>query len=188
MTGLGACLHVMLPLKEEFPVIKYAHIRADNAVYYHGSETLLSTSTLYKETRVWIKSIDFCDPQGGKGPCDRMAAVVKCQIRSFINEKNDCTTAVEFCNAASSTKGVEVHACTIDVQNTEKIEWPGVSNFHNIQYTNKEIRVWRSWNIGEGKSFKWSKVPSPKSINLLKSIYTPNKKSPWILESEKTGM
>ncbi|CAF1351374.1 unnamed protein product [Didymodactylos carnosus] len=183
-TVLSILRYMILRLKEEFPGIKYAHIRADNAGCYHGAETLLSTSTLYKETGIWIKSMDFCDPQGGKGPCDRMAAVIKCQIRSFINQKNNCTTAVEFYKAASSTKGLEIHACAIDVQNVQKIEWPGVSNFHNIEYTSNEVRVWRSWKIGEGKPFKWSKISALKSINVLNSIFTPNQKSLWILESK----
>jgi len=186
-TVLSILHHVLLRLKEEFPGIKYAHIRADNAGCYHGAEVLLSTSTLYKATGIWIKSMDFCDPQGGKGPCDRMAAVIKCLIRCFINQKNNCTTAVEFCKAASYTKGLEIHACTIDVQNVEKIEWPGISSFHNIQYTSDEVRVWRSWKIGEGKIFKWSKIPALKSINVLKSIFTPSQKCLWILESKTNG-
>lgn len=174
-------------LKRELPGVKYAHLRADNAGCYHGSDTLLSTVILHKETGIWIKSIDFCDPQGGKGPCDRMAAVIKCQIRSYINSKNDVTNAAEFCNGAASTNGLEIHSSSVDLSYNDKIELTGISQFNNIEYTEDGIRVWRSWKVGEGKTFKWSTLPKVKSINQLKSLYSPNTKSQWIAESIKKG-
>jgi hypothetical protein len=69
------------------PEIKYVHLRSNNAGCYRSREILLSIEQLFKETGIWIKSINYCDPQSGKGPCDRMAAVIKCSIRRFINEK-----------------------------------------------------------------------------------------------------
>ena len=167
--------------------MKYAHLRADNAGCYHGSQTLLSTAILHKETRIWIKSIDFCDPQGGKGPCDRMAAVIKCQIRAYINSKNDVTNAAELYDGAASTKGLEAHSSAVASLYNDKIELAGISQFNNIEYTEEGIRVWRSWKIGDGKMFKWSELPIVKSINQLKSLHSPSTKSQWISESSKQG-
>ena len=92
--------HIFSRLRQTTPNVKYAHLRSDNAGCYHAAEALLSVEQIFKETGVWIKSIDFSDPQSGKGPCDRMAAVIKCSIRRFINEKNNCTNAIEFLKAA----------------------------------------------------------------------------------------
>lgn len=186
-TVLSIVRDLFLRLKRELPGVKYAHLRADNAGCYHGSETLLSTAILHKETGIWIKSIDFCDPQGGKGPCDRMAAVTKCQLRSYINSKNDVTNAAEFCNGAASTKGLEIHSSAVDLLYNDKIELASISQFNNIEYTEEGIRVWRSWKIGEGKTFRWSQLPTVKSINQLKSLYPPDTKSQWISESRKEG-
>lgn len=94
--------HTFIRLREISPNIKYVHLRSDNAGCYHSGEALLSIEQLFQETGVWIKSIDFCDPQSGKSACDRMAAVIKCSIRRFINEKNDCTNAIEFLTAAGN--------------------------------------------------------------------------------------
>lgn len=94
--------HIFLCLRQTSPEIKYVHLRSDNAGCYHGAEALLSIEQLFKETGIWIKSINFCDPQGGKGPCDRLAAVIKCSIRRFVNEKNNCTNAVEFLAASGN--------------------------------------------------------------------------------------
>ncbi|CAF1219802.1 unnamed protein product [Didymodactylos carnosus] len=58
-TVISVLQHIFLQIKQEFPQIKYAHIRADNAGCYHGSETLLAMSKLAQDTGVWIKSVDF---------------------------------------------------------------------------------------------------------------------------------
>ena len=42
--------------------------------------------------------IGFSDPQGGKGPADRMAATIKGHITRFINEENNVTNAKEMGN------------------------------------------------------------------------------------------
>ncbi len=99
-TVVSIIRHIFLCLRQTSPNIKFVHLRSDNAGCYHGSEALLSTVQFVKETGIWIKSIDFSDPQSGKGPCDRIAAVIKCSIRRFINEKNNCTNAIEFLKAA----------------------------------------------------------------------------------------
>ena len=99
-TVLSIIRHIFLCIRKTTPNIKYAHLRSDNAGCYHGSEALLSVEQLFKETGIWVQSIGFSDLQSGKGPCDRMAAVIKCSIRRFINEKNDCTNAMEFLEAA----------------------------------------------------------------------------------------
>ena len=101
-TVISILHHLFSVLRRSTPTIKYVHLRSDNAGCYHSAEALLSVQKLFEETGVWIKSIDFCDPQSGKGPCDRTAAVVKCSIRRFINEKNNCTNAIEFIEAAGN--------------------------------------------------------------------------------------
>ena len=92
--------HIFLRLQQIVPDIKYVYLRFDNADCYHSGEALLSIEQLFKETGMWVKSIDFCDPQSEKSACDRMAAVIKCSIRRFINEKYNCTNAIEFVTAA----------------------------------------------------------------------------------------
>ena len=54
---------ILRRVKETDPQIKTAFIRSDNAGCYHSVTTLVT-----------VKRIDFCDPQGSKGPCNRYAA------------------------------------------------------------------------------------------------------------------
>ena len=39
-----------------------------------------------------LYQIDFSDPQGGKGPCDRKAKQIKMQVKQYINQGHSVTT------------------------------------------------------------------------------------------------
>jgi hypothetical protein len=162
-----------MELKQRDRNLTMAYIRTDNAGCYKGTDTLLAVKQIYKLTGVFIRRFDFSDAQLGKGPCDRMAAVIKANIRRFINEKNDCVTSSEFVNAAKSTKYITVMACRLAQSAVPtKKRWSGIQNFNNIEYelvpnknnderkTDEEIKVivWRAFDIGVGKTFWWSKL------------------------------
>ncbi|CAF1681215.1 unnamed protein product [Didymodactylos carnosus] len=80
--------------------------------------------------------MDFSDSQSGKGPCDRMAAVIKCNIRRYVNEKHDCNNAKEFVDASSQTKNVVIYASSIapNIISVKNIDWSGITSYTNIQY------------------------------------------------------
>lgn len=162
-----------MELKQSDHNLTTAYIRTDNAGCYKGTDTLLAVKQVYKLTGVFIRRFDFSDAQSGKSPCDQMAAVIKANIRRFINEKNDCVTSSEFVNAAKSIKYLTVMACRLAQSAIPmKKRWAGVQNFNNIEYelvphktndrrkTDEEIKVivWRAFNIGDGKTFCWSKL------------------------------
>ncbi|CAM4748031.1 unnamed protein product [Rotaria magnacalcarata] len=198
-TVISILRHICLMLQQTEPDIKYVHLRSDNAGCYHSAEALLSVEQLFNETGIWIKSIDFCDPQSGKGPCDHIAAVVKCSIRRFVNEKNNCTNAIEFLTAAERTNGVEFYASEIQNSHTEKIEWKGVKQINNIEYIldftpestkpSIEVRAWQSWKIGPGKVYRWLDFEKTvQKINPLHIFHSKNVSIPWINDChEKAG-
>jgi len=98
---------VLRTLKQEYPEIKKAHFRQDNAGCYHASTTILACSDIAQSTGVEIARLDFSDPQGGKGAADRLAATCKAHIRRFINEGNDVTTAKQLEAALLSHGSIE---------------------------------------------------------------------------------
>jgi len=63
---------VVKQLKEEMPDIKSITFRQDNAGCYHSAATMLGLQQLACQQNVALR-MDFSDPQGGKGPCDRKA-------------------------------------------------------------------------------------------------------------------
>ena len=72
---------VHMKLKETDNNLTTAYIRTDNAGCYKGSDILLTVKQIRKLTGVFIRRFDCSDAQSGKGPCDRMAAVIKANIR-----------------------------------------------------------------------------------------------------------
>ena len=77
----------------------------------------MSAKQISEKTGIVIKRIDFCDPQGGKGPCDRYSAVIKSNIRRYLSENHNMTTASEFVEARHSYKkanGVFAFDCRIE--------------------------------------------------------------------------
>ena len=54
---------------------------------------MLATCRLMEATGIKVERVDFSDPQGGKGPCDRRAATMKAHVVRYINEGHDVFTA-----------------------------------------------------------------------------------------------
>ena len=57
--------------------------------------------------------MDFSDPQGGKGPCDRKAASIKNHMRSYLNSGHDISSAQDMKSAIESNGGVSGVATAI---------------------------------------------------------------------------
>ena len=74
--------HVLRSLKEQHPEITAAYFCQDNAGCYHSSCRILSARVLSMRSGIQVRRIDFSDPQGGKGSCDRKAAQVKAHTKS----------------------------------------------------------------------------------------------------------
>ncbi len=139
----------------------------------------------YFRFRPFLLSAFFCFTKfifnPGKGPCDRKAAVIKGQVRRFVNEKNDCMNSADFVAAAKSTKNLSIFSCNFPAEKqNRKVKWEGVSKYNNIEFTQKrpslsstrttalstssplqiEIKTWRAFNIGSGKIFRFSDFKS----------------------------
>ena len=91
-------------------------------------------------------AVDFSDPQGGKGPADRMSATCKNHIRLYINEGHDVTMAEEMRAALLShgrVDGVRVAVVKSQMETSplEKAKIPGVNKLNNFQFDNEGIRA-----------------------------------------------
>jgi hypothetical protein len=137
--------------------INNAFLRSDNAGCYHSAQTILSLPLLSTETKVTILRMDFCDPQGGKGPCDRYAAVIKANIRRHLNENHNITTAAEFVNGCYSNNGVSgVSAYESRLVKSTALarlsfDFPKITQLNNFAFESNSIRVHRAWKVGKGK-------------------------------------
>ena len=154
---------VVKQLKVIFPEVKKVYLRQDNAGCYHSAATLLAIQQISIAHEVKIR-IDFSDPQGGKGACDRKAASIKNSIRMYINSGHDVETAsqMKVSIESSNNPGVRVMLCGLpSVPTTLPGKWDGVSFINNIDYDKSAMKVWREYGIGPGKSIKWAQFGLP---------------------------
>ena len=154
--------HTLCELKKEQPHITTASLRQDNAGCYHSATMLAACHVMEKHTGINVRRVDFSDPQGGKGSCDRKAATIKAHVRRYINEGHDVLTATGLRDAILSNGGVRgVRVALVDaggVKPIEPIKLDGVSTLNNFCYSDEGIQVWRAYKIGQGKVIPWSKL------------------------------
>ena len=114
-------------------------------------------------TGINIERVNFSDPQGGKGSCDRKAATIKAPVRRYINEGQDVQTAEDFKEAILSRGGISgVRVALVDAASKKCIKPPikldGVSVLHNFKYSEKGVTLWKAFNVGKGKFVDISKI------------------------------
>ncbi|CAH1252459.1 Hypp9299 [Branchiostoma lanceolatum] len=156
--------HTVQQLKEELPTLQSIYIRSDNAGCYHNTLLFQAAKHINQTAGVTIRRIDYCDPQGGKGSCDRQAATVKSHIKTWINEGHNVETATEFKTAVESRggiPGVKVFLCEVDTgPGVTSTKLDGITKLNNFEFTEAGLRVWRAYNIGDGNIIPWSRLPA----------------------------
>jgi hypothetical protein len=115
-------------------------------------------------TGILVKRVDFSDPQGGKGACDRKAASVKAHKRSrYINEGHNVVSAEGMRDAILYNLGLSgMRVCLLDLADVKTLEpmtIDSISLMNNFKYTDTTLTIWRAYNVGEGKSLDLSKFP-----------------------------
>ena len=166
---------VIFQLKRAMPELKSVNFRQDNATCYHSSATMIGVQNLTRKHKVAI-CMDFSDPQGGKGPCDRKAAVLKNHMRTYLNSGNDITNAEQMKTAMESNGGVHGLSRGLSVvlggslQVPEKYvleKWDGISLISDIVYKKRNMEVWRAYDVGTGKKIPYTKFESKKSSSSI---------------------
>ena len=106
-----------------------------------------------------VKQIDFSDPQGGKGSCDRKAAQVKAHVKSYVNEGTSVTTPSDLKTAIESRggiPGVRVAVVQTSNENTKTYKLESINTLNNFSFRNEGFYASRAYGIGPGKFFDWN--------------------------------
>ena len=143
-------------LKSHLPQLKSVFYRQDNAGCYHCGATIMGASFASRCHGVSVKRLDFSDPQGGKGPCDRKAASLKSHMRVHLSQRSNMETYKEMVDAIQLSGGVPGVDVTLSssLQNQKpspNMKMAGVSLISNIEYNDGGLRVWKACGIGPGK-------------------------------------
>ncbi|CAB4029913.1 SURP and G-patch domain-containing 1, partial [Paramuricea clavata] len=161
---------VIEKLKTAIPGLKSVSFRQDNAGCYHSAATILGIHQLAVKHNVCVR-MDFSDPQGGKGPCDRKAASIKNHMRSYLNSGHDISSAQDMKSAIESNGGVRGVATILcgplTIPDPSPFpKWEGVSLINDIQFKTEEMKVWRAYDVGHGKSVPYSNFTQTKKTEL----------------------
>ena len=113
-----------------------------------------------------MRRLDFSDPKGGKGACDRKAATIKAHIRVHLNEGLDVETSnqmVDAMHCSGSVPGLYVKLCeqVVSPSPVLQIKLDGVSTISNLEYSDTFIRIWKAYRMGPGKKIRFSKLNFP---------------------------
>ena len=138
------------------PELQTVYIRNDNAGCYHCAQTLIIAPQIAKRHGPQISRIDFSEPQGGKGACDRKAATIKTHMAKYLNSGHDIETASQMKEAIESSRGVRgvtVKVCgPPNIPSNKSFKWEKVSFVSNLYYGQEGMRTWSAYDIGPGKS------------------------------------
>ena len=147
---------VVKQLKNTMPQLKTINYRQDNAGCYHSGPTITCAGKVGKQHGVEIKRLDFSDPQGGKGACDRKAATIKAHMQLYLNSGHDIETPAQMCEAMQSSHGIpslSVTLCeSVSIPATMPVyKLDGVSTLYNVEFEKKGMRVWKAYDVGPGR-------------------------------------
>ena len=166
---------VLGKLKEMMPTPRFVYYRQDNAGCYRSGHTILGAVKAGEARGITVGRLDFSDPQGGKGACDRKAATIKAHIKVHLNEGHDVETASQMVDAMQSSGGVPglcVRLCDRVVSSPVlqiKLDWVGT--IANVEYSDTFIRVWKAYGMGKGKKITFSKLKPPCRFANSKPVY-----------------
>ena len=173
-TVLAILDDVFSQLRSLSPAVTTVSLRSDNAGCYHSALVLLSVQQIAAKNNIHLSRVDYSDPQGGKGACDRKAATIKNRMKIYLNEGNDVETADQMVVAMESgggLPGVRVNLCGEQASSvTWNDKWEGISFLNNAEYSKDGIRVWKAYQIGPGKYIPWSEFDLPRSLPALNSV------------------
>jgi len=181
-TVVAVMSDVLEQLKKSMPELQQVFYWQDNAGCYHCGSTIVGAHVASQVRGVTIKRMDFCDPQGGKGACDRKAATVKSHMKIYLNSGNNIENAKDMKDAILSSGGIPALKVTVSGPPAGAaltgIKLEEVSLISNIQYVEDgSLRVWKAYNIGPGKVISsprlnistTTKVPHLTAVNRAES-------------------
>ena len=118
-------------------------------------------------TGISVPRVDFSDPQGGKGGCDRKASTIKAHVHRYVNGGRDVQNAQEFKTVILSNGGINgVHVAVVDAAvatcELPQVELDGVSMLNNFEFSSDAVTIWRAFDLGQGKQRRKSKLYSKK--------------------------
>ena len=118
-------------------------------------------------------------------------AVIKSNVRRYLNENHNVTNASEFveaCHSYKGVKGVLALNCRLqknDEKNNTKCTINQIRNLNNFEYKADGLLVHRSWNVGLGMLIQWSRLNFDHSIGDIVSNTDEDHSHDWVYTEDR---
>ena len=107
---------------------------------------------------------DFSEPQQGKDICDRVLCPMKATIRKYCAEGHDIMTVADMREALKErpVRGTTAAVSILDEssRNLQINKIKHFSEYHNFQYDEIGLWVWKAYAVGPGKLIPWQSLYS----------------------------
>jgi len=154
--------HVLDQIKADIPKLTNLYTRSDNAGCYSGTAIVLARRMICESVDIQLRRTDFSEPQRGKDQADRDIAVAKSCLKSYTNRGGNLLNAESvkqaldesfgsLPNCKTSVIAVEESKCLLP-----KMKIEGITKYHSISFDKNSITFWQYFDIGIGKSKKWT--------------------------------
>ncbi|CAF1103379.1 unnamed protein product [Didymodactylos carnosus] len=161
---------VLKRVKTEDKSIKHAFLRVDNAGCYHSASAIFSLAQVSLNMNIKVERIDFSDTQARKSACDRYAAaVIKGNVRRYLNGKHGILNAGQFikaCMSHSDVKDVEAFDCPM-ISSDVITPIPLITQLNNFSFEKDGLCVHRAQRVGEGKLISWKDLKCATTISRI---------------------
>ena len=152
-----------MEIKRKSPEIVEAFARSDNAGRYHCALFLLSIPGISQRTGVTTSRYDFSESNRGKDISDRNISPLNSHIRQYANAGNEVKKAIDMKKAIDSysrVRGCRASVVKVDTstQDLHNHNWNGVQMFSNFKFCADGIRMWKAFNVGEGKFVRYDNL------------------------------
>ena len=101
------------------------------------------------------------------------SAGAKSVIRSFVDAGNDPMTAEDIYTALHHGKGIQNAVAVVSINSKASIlsgQSPiqNISNYHSFQFFPDHMLMWRYFQVGKGKIWKYTNVTFKPSVEIIK--------------------
>ncbi|KAL9973184.1 hypothetical protein ACROYT_G019602 [Oculina patagonica] len=149
-------------LKKEHPHITQVNFRSDEAGCYYNNFLVAAVRDAGNRVGITVTRYDFYEPQYGKDVCDRILCPMKSAIRRYCNEGHDVLSAKDMRTALSErpVRGTTASVCSVnESQKTLEVKMTDhFSRYHNFQCESNGIRIWRAYNVRQGRLIPYQDI------------------------------
>ena len=131
-------------IKINFPEVKQAFLRSDEAGCYHNSNLIAAAKDVGNRVGIAVVRYDFSEPLQGKDICDRVLCSMKASIRRYCAEEHDILN-VRHMREALKERPVRGTTAAVGIlndscKNLQIHKIKHLSELHNFNL------LWREWS------------------------------------------